>query len=167
MEAVIDSVSIHRLLRGKKMSRARRRGDFDETFETSLDRHLKKGKLALALDKDGGLINEWCTTCGQEYIKVLITRWESFATLLFVEPENIPREVSRKLRIYGFNDCIDHLILRISMATTDRYVVSEDKHFWDPAPPDKRGDPNARVAKLCKDKLFITVLLLGRLLEIL
>ena len=106
---------------------------------------------------------EWCRTCGEEYIRVLIMHWESFAVLVAINPiSKIPPSISRQLR---FMDCIDRLVLHLGMATADKIVVSDDSDFWDPACPDKRGDPNACIAKLCREHLSITVLLLGTLLN--
>ena len=163
MQAVIDSVSIQHLLRHLKLSKISRRKDYHEIFETSLDPHLKEGRLSLAIDEDGGLIDQWKRTCGDEYIQVLITRWEGLSALIPINPiPKLPLPISRQLSFMG---PIDRLVLRISMATTDRTVVSEDSHFWDPACPNKRGDPNACIAKLCRERLAITVLLLGMLLN--
>jgi len=162
MQAVIDSVSMHHLIRSPKLLKKHRRKGNSRIFETSLDRHLKEGRLTLAIDKALGLIDEWKRTCGVECVQVLITCWESFAAIVIIDPvSKIPRSVCHQLSFMG---CIDRLLLRIGMATADRIVVSDDSDFWDPARPDKRGDPNAKVAKLCKDRLDITVLLLKTLL---
>ncbi len=162
MEVVIDTVSIHHLLCSLKLSKTSREKEY---YETSLDRPLKEGKCTLVVDGAGSLIDEWCQTCGPEHIQDLITHWESFAVsaLVYKNPvSKLPSLISRQLRFMG---SIDRLILRIAMATSDRIVVSEDSDFWDPACPGKRGDPNACIAKLCHERLRITILLLEMLLE--
>ena len=164
MEAVLDSVSLQHILRSLTTSRIRHKNNHYENIETALDRPLRERKLTLAVDKDGALIDEWSRTCGVDNIQVLIAHWESFAGLLPIDPvSKISLSISRQLRQLGFIDGIDRLILRISLKTEDRIVVSEDSDFWDPAHPRKRGDPNACVAKLCSESLSITVLLLGML----
>jgi len=160
MEVVVDTVSMQHLVCSLKLSKISKEKEY---YETSLERPLKDGKCTLAVDEDGSLIDEWGQTCGRDHIQVLITHWESFAALVFINPvSKIPRPISRRL---SFMNSIDRLVLRIGMATSDRIVVSDDPHFWDPACPGKRGDPNACIAKLCYEHLSITVLLLGTLLE--
>ncbi len=160
MEVVVDTVSIQHLLRSLKLSKTSKEKEY---YETSLDRPLKEGKCILVVDEDGSLIDEWGQTCGREHIQVLITHWESFAALVSINPvSKIPPPISRRL---SFMTSIDRLVLRIGMATSDRIVVSDDSHFWDPVCPGKRGDPNACIAKLCYERLSITVLLLGMLIE--
>jgi hypothetical protein len=167
MQAVFDSVSIQHLLRSLKLFKISKKKEYYEIFETPLDRPLQEGRLALAVDEAGGLVDQWGRTCGEEYIRVLITRWESFAALITTNPiSKIQPSISSSLRQLGFVDGIDRLVLRIGMATTDRIVVSDDPDFWDPARPDKRGDSNAPVAKFCRERLCITVLLLAMLLKV-
>jgi len=160
MQVVIDTVCIHHLLCSLKLSKISSKKDY---YETSLDRPLKEGRCTLAVDEAGRLIDEWSRTCGEEHIKVLITQWEGFAALVLINPiSKIPHSISRRL---SFMSSIDRLVLRIGMATSDKIVVSDDSHFWDPACPGKRGDPNACIAKLCYERLSITVLLLETLLN--
>ena len=137
MQVVIDTVSIQHLLRGIKPSARRGR----KTPPTALDKPIKQHKLALYIDTDGGLVDEWEQTCGTDTIQVLITYWASFGAVKSVIPKPIERSYSRKLSQLGFVDTIDRLILRIALATTDRRVISDDPDFWDPADKSRKGNP--------------------------
>lgn len=159
MQAVIDTVSMQHLLRAIKPSK-------NNVLNTAIDKHINAGRLCLAVDDDLALIDEWCSTCGREYITVLINKWEySNGLLPVILSSPIHMHVSRNLRILGFTDTIDKLILRIAVNTVDRVVVSDDSDFWDPADPGKRGDSSTPVAKICKNDLNISLYLLSTFLK--
>jgi hypothetical protein len=160
MEIILDTVSLQHLLRpasrrpGARQARLR--------LETSLDPILRTGALVLVMDSDGGLLGEWLTTCGREYVQVLITRWSTYISLV-ERPPNLSRNLSRKLRQLGFSDTIDKLILRLAVQTNDHYIVSDDSDFWDPLHVSAKGKVNAPVAKYIRDEFGVTVMLLGQL----
>jgi hypothetical protein len=137
-------------------------------FETSLDKHISGGLIIVVVDKVGGLVGEWSDTCGWDTIQVLISHWEYLKGFKYTKPaKNIGRRVSKLLRLAGFSDGIDRLIVRIALATIDRTVISDESDFWEPKEPDNRkhkGDPNSPVARLLCEELGIKVLLLGSLL---
>ena len=161
MEAVLDTVSLHHLLRTPRTSiRGRAR------LETALDEPMRKGRLRLALDDAGGLQSEWEETCGAEAVRVALTRWiELKAIIPGGSLPKIPHAVGRKLRQLGFKDTIDKIVLRLGLVVTDRIVVSDDSDFWEPGSPGLRGNRNARVARLCREELGVVVTLLRPLLS--
>ena len=163
MHVVMDTVCMLHVLRCPRVSRCRRRSP--DAIVTVLHQPLRTGKARLVVDVAGGLIDEWCDTCGREVIQVLVTKWEGFGAVDPVVPGKVPSHIAKNLRGLGFQDTIDKLILRIALATGDRTVVSDDSDFWDPAQPSKRGQTDAPVARLCRDKLQITVMLLKTFLR--
>ncbi|MFC1541586.1 hypothetical protein ACFL50_03950 [Candidatus Latescibacterota bacterium] len=161
MEIVLDTVSVFHLLSQSKKSKERG----SNKIETILDNFLEKFNLVIVFDFGHGLSDEWGQTCGREIVKVLLIHWESFNAIKMVEPvAKINPTISKELRQLGFYDTIDKLVLRIALATSDKIVVSEDSHFWDPRNPKIRGDKRCPVTKLCLDKLEITILLLKQLI---
>jgi hypothetical protein len=125
---------------------------------------MRKKMLILVVDIGGGLINEWMQTCGKELIQVLLNRWEGFGAIVMREPLNIDRHIFKTLRQLGFIDTIDKLILRLGMACCDHMIVSDDSDFWDPCRPSVRGNKNAPVASICRERLGITILQLTSLI---
>lgn len=132
---------------------------------------MKLGRIKLAVDSQRGLISQWQELCGIEVIKVLITRWEELGGIFFIEKPLRPKpNISKRLRIlcFGLKSPIDTLILRLALTTSDRIIVSEDSDFWDPTKPknDPRvlGNHNAPVARLCREELDITIMLLRMLM---
>ena len=169
MEVVIDSVNLNHLSRPPKASSKARRPT--PTSESLLDRWIRLRKITLAIDSQRALIDEWQKTCGPD-IKVLVAHWGDNKGIVFVgNLRNPPQQTARRLRSLGFgNDTGDKLVLRIAMGTKDRTIVSDDSDFWDPRRPhDSRlkGKANAPVARLCKDELNVTILLLNMLKDIL
>ena len=169
MEVVFDSVTLNHLLRPPKASsRARRPAP---ARENPLDRWISLGKITLAIDFPRALVDEWEKTCGPD-IKVLVAHWGDIEGIIFIKNlQNPPQPTFRRLRNLGFGrDTIDKLVLRIAMRTEDRTIISDDSDFWDPQKPNDsrmKGNPNAPVARLCKDELNVTILLLKKLIDIL
>ena len=121
--------------------------------------------MSLALDIGEGLLCEYRRTCGDEAIKVLVSRWEGVNGIRKVSPARaIARPISRRLRQLGFGGSVDRLILRIALVTRDHAVASNDGHFWCPGDPKKKGNRNAPVSRLCREYLGIEVMLLSALL---
>ncbi|GAH66670.1 unnamed protein product, partial [marine sediment metagenome] len=90
----------------------------------------------LVVDDRGGLIGEWFQTCGAEYVKNFLVRWEPFGAVTQVNAINsIGFPFSRQLTQLGFKGTVDRLILRIAIVTDDKTVTSEDSDFWDPSQP--------------------------------
>lgn len=170
MEVVFDSVTLNHLLRPPKASSKAKRPT--PARENPLEVWLRLRKIKLAIDFPRALVDEWEKTCGPD-IKVLVAHWgDDLEGIIFVRNLlNPPQPTARRLRRLGFgDDTIDKLVLRIAIGTKDRTIVSDDSDFWDPRRPhDNRvkGNPNAPVARLCKDELNVTILLLKMLITIL
>ena len=161
MEAAIDTVVISHLLRPPKTTPVPQRPG------TALDEYLRRGDLQIGLDRQRAVVHEWGRTCGEEYVKILVTAWESLGAFVIVDPLGaIPRGVSKRLRQRGFDDAIDKLLLRVAIAINDHVVVSEDSDFWDPQDHtrDCIGDHNAYVAHLLHEECEVLVLTLRQLL---
>ena len=157
MEAVLDTVSLQHMLRNTKLNKVK--SEFQ--IKTCLDSFLKTKMLVLAFDDQKGLVSEWGKTCGFETISVIITKWEEIDAIIFFDKlPKINVSIRKKLRHMGFIDTIDKLILRISLATNDKIVISDDNHFWDPSSTSGKGNQNAPVTKLCKEELEIKITLL-------
>jgi hypothetical protein len=132
---------------------------------TVLDPHIKSHRLALAIDSAGGLLGEWERTCGEEAVHVVIARWEGLNGIIPLNPARaIDTSTAKQLRQLGFGGTIDRLILRIALVTTDHVVVSNDGHFWCPGNPNRKGDRDAPVTRLCRERLGVQVMLLSSLL---
>jgi hypothetical protein len=117
------------------------------------------------LDRAGGLQGEWIKTCGEELVAVVITKWDELEGISFADtPAKIHHHIVKKLKVLGFNDTVDKLILRLAVETQDHTIVSDDNDFWDPKSTKKRGKPNAAVARLCREQLGIKITLLAPLL---
>jgi hypothetical protein len=139
--------------------------------ENLLDEWIRLKKITLAIDFPLGLVDEWVKTCGPD-IKVLVARWGDLKGIVLIKNLRNPEQsIGRRLKILGFgDDPIDKLILRIALGTIDRTIVSDDSDFWDPKKPNDRrikGNPKAPVAKVCKEELKVTILLLKMLIDIL
>ena len=169
MQVVLDSVSLLHLLRPSKPSKKAKRST--PAHQNPLDRPMRLGKIRLAVDSQRGLISQWQELCGIEVVKVLITRWEELDGIFVIENPLRPKPaIAKRLRIlcFGLKSPIDTLILRLALATVDRIIVSEDSDFWDPTKPKNDpgvlGNPNAPVARLCREELNVTILLLRMLM---
>lgn len=162
MDIVLDSVTLNHLLRFR---RPRHRRSANRASDTVLDPHLRSRRLALAIDIDGGLTDEWGRTCGPELVRVLLARWEGMSAFAPVEPANaIPLPISKRLRQEGLRGTIDKLVIRIALSSQDHTVVSDDGHFWCPGNSAMKGDPNAPISRICFIDLGIEVILLATLL---
>jgi hypothetical protein len=153
MDVVLDSVAIHHLLRKPKHSRKKAK----LSYSTTLDVYLKNNQLTLFLDKDECILSEWERTCGRELISVVVAVWNEWNSIQTIVPKSLGRSATRHLRRCSFVNTVDKLILRVSYATVDKWVVSEDPDFWDPRDTSKRGKKAAPVAKMCAEVLGITV----------
>jgi hypothetical protein len=137
---------------------------------TPLDRPIELRKLRLALDSSKGLLSEWEGTCGSATIKAFVTYCEQYDGIHLIQnPVSPGAAASKQLKLLGFGaDTVDKLIVRIALATQDRFIVSNDSDFWDPTrrtDRHMRGNPNAPVARFCKQTLGVTIMLLGALLQ--
>lgn len=127
---------------------------------------MRQRRIMIALDQTRGLLSEWEQTCGRGVVGPLLARWESLQGILLID--NLPcldRRITRRLRSLGFQDTIDKVVLRLALAIDGRVVVSDDCDFWDPRKPTSRGDRNACVARLCREQLSVTVMVLGMLVQ--
>ena len=162
MDIVLDSVSLNHLLRAPRRVRER----FSEAVGTPIDPAIEKGHLRLALDASRGLTSEWAQTCGAEVVHVLITKWESAKGLFVVDQlGKLPTLQRKQLLDFGFTDTCDKLIVKIAIATEGRIIVSDDSDFWDPSTVENYGNKNAPVARLLREDLGITLLVLKSLMD--
>lgn len=163
MEVVLDTVSLKRLLRQPKKSSSQNRNAKNQTI---LDQAISDGDLRLALDSDDGLLNEWQVTCGEEIVKMLIVKWETSDGIFFIENlQKLSASVRKNLRQQNFTGTIDKLILRISISTADKKIVSDDSDFWDPRDHRQTGNATASVANYLQRTLDVEVMLLRQLVE--
>lgn len=159
LEVVLDTVSLLHILRAPKVKGSKRAQV--SRLETVLDGPMKKSKLILRLDTPAGLLSEWKQTCGTDAVEVVFTRWTELKAIRLVEvlPKLNP-SVAKRLRLLGFRDTTDKIVLRLSLDATDHVVISDDNDFWNPADPADRGKKNAPVARLCREELGVRITLL-------
>ena len=167
MEIVLDSVSLKHLLRKPRPIRQRRR--LHSYFgQTNLDEHIRQGNLFIALDTTNVLMNEWERTCGEEEIRVLITNWHDLNGLrLFGHIPSLDCAVKRTLRHLGLSGTVDFFLVRLTNATGERNLVSDDHNFWEPGNTASKGNDRAPVAAFLSGELGIRTLLLGQLMRLL
>jgi hypothetical protein len=167
LEAVIDSVTMNVAVRPHKPSLKSKRVKKDAG--NPLEKPISRRRLKLALDANNGLQSEWIRSCGPSAIKALVVHCEQYDGIRLIKSPLSPGPAaSKKLRLLGFgNDATDKLILKIALATDDRIIVSGESDFWDPKKPNDRtipGQPNAPVARFCREQLGVTILLLKMLI---
>jgi hypothetical protein len=163
MEVVLDTSALQQLL----LKPCKAKGA-TYSIETSIDGFIKSRQLVLAVDASGGLIDEWRQTCGREPVQVLVALWESNGGLHAVATKDIAKlapHIAKELRQYGFDDTIDKLVLKIALALKDKTIVADDGDFWDPRNRHARGRSTAVVARLCRQRLCVTILLLSGLMR--
>ena len=162
MDVALDSVEVQHLLLTP------RAGGKSPAISTALDQYIDRKALRVRVDPDCAIIDEWRETCGREYVEVLVVRWSDAGGLLPVKKVGrYSASVGKKLRLLGFDDTIDKLLVRVAMVLNDKAVVSRDSDFWNPQKPTGKrwvGDRNAPVAKVLRDHLGITVYTLKMLL---
>jgi len=161
LDAAIDSVTINHLIRNLKMTKKKS----VKQIETNLDKHIDAKRLIIGMDKAYSLADEWKKTCGEEVIQMLLINWKDRKGIKIIQPRPISSNVSKKLRIYGFQDTIDKLLIRIALALTDKIVVTNDGDFWDPHDHSCIGDADAPVAKLCYERLDVLIILPDQLMK--
>lgn len=164
-EAVIDSVTMNVAVRPPRRA-GKSRGA--KALVNPLERPVQLRNLRLALDASKGLVSEWERTCGPA-IRTFIVYCEQYDGIRLIQnPVSPGSAASKKLKLLGFGDnTVDKLILRISLATKDRIIVSGESDFWDPKKPNDRSIPgtrNAPVARFCREELGVTILLLRMLI---
>jgi len=159
MQAVIDTVVMHHNCRAMLQT----------TEPTVLQRCVVQAALSIAVDPDQAIIHEWERTAGKEVVQTLVIEWFERGAL-FTVPSlgRIPPHTMRRLRLIGFDDTVDKLVLRVAMSTLDRIVVSDDSDFWDPADPThpgQIGDSRAPVAAILRSECNVQVLCFPQLLD--
>jgi hypothetical protein len=167
IEVVIDSVTMNLAVRPHRPSRKSTRSRKEAV--NPLERPISRRKLKLALDANNGLQSEWVRTCGLPAIKAFVVHCEQYDGIRLIKnPVSPGADASKKLKLLGFgSDTVDKLILKIALATDDKTIVSGESDFWDPTKPSDRsipGQPNAPVARFCRERLGVTILLLRMLI---
>lgn len=159
MEVILDTVclkSLRRLPNGEIPQRG-----FPPGIQ-KLTMAISQRKFMLVIDSGGGIRGEWGETCDHEFVDSLIAKLESIGGIRTQRPTNsIPSPHRRRLQGLGFIGTIDKLIVRTSLALSERHVISDDSDFWNPHDEDSPGDKNAPVALYLRDNLEINVQLLG------
>ena len=106
-EAVIDSVAVNHLLRSPKKKRVAR-------HPIPLSAFMSAKILTFRVDSEGGIIDEWGTTSSREAIAQLVIQWEALGGLRVVQKlGKLHAADSKKLRLMGFDDTIDKIILKV------------------------------------------------------
>ncbi len=164
MEATLDTVVVCSLLRRP------RRGRAAAARGTSLDCFVQARRLLIGVDPGLSIVSEWKQTAGEEPVQAMLTKWDEYGGFFRVQKlGRIPPHVAKQLRILGFVDAIDKLLIRTALALADKIVVSTESDFWHPSRPnDKalRGNSNAPVARCCRQRLDVTVLTLRQLIDL-
>jgi hypothetical protein len=164
MMAILDTVALQHLVRKPKKKHKRAAGSASSTY-TALDPVLKDRRLLLGLDSANSLLTEWQNTCGQD-IHVVVTTWGDWGALIYINnPPKLGHCTARKLRQLQFADPIDKLVIRLSLALTTKFIITEDSDFWDPTDKEAKGDPKAPVAAHCSREHGIRIWLLGEFLQ--
>jgi hypothetical protein len=165
MYIVLDSCSFNAIATKPKQKGSRKKQP--PRFETNLDAGLRSQKVVLVLDDEEGLLNEWSTTSGPEFTKVIVSIWSGWKAVHFVKlSKPLPSNQRRHFREKGwFRDIGDRLVLRIALNSPEKNVVSEDTHFWDPGKPKNRGKQSAPVAKYLREELDVAVYRIGKIVN--
>jgi hypothetical protein len=166
MITVLDTSALQHLLRtARKARRKGRPASAGQSSGTALDTVMRGRRLRLCLDAERALISEWEQTCGREHVRVVVTTWQGWGGLTSIERlPKLGRHVAKTLRQLQFLDTVDKIVLRLSLSTDSKCVVTEDSDFWDPTEKASKGDPSAAVAAFCRDELDVRMWLLGDLL---
>lgn len=144
-KAVIDSVAVNHLLRTPKRKKRR-----IVPHLIPLAEFMRADTLTFMVDPDRGIIDEWSNTASPEAVAQLVIQWEALGGLRVVRKlGKLDAADSKKLRLMGFDDTIDKLILKVALATDDKIIVSEDGDFWDPKKPG-RASVGKNDAPVCK-----------------
>ncbi len=158
MEVVIDSVTMNHFIRCPSRKKSL-------LSTTSLDNFILKKRLIIGIDHERVLIDEWVRTCGPEAIKTVIVRWSDYGGVRLVKKSNIHYHIKKRLRILGFCDAIDIVVLQIAIALGDKIIISNDPDFWDPRNRRNIGNAQAPVARLCKQHWNVKILLPDELMQ--
>lgn len=167
MMAVLDTVGLQHLLRRPKKNR-NGEGRVAQLLSrrTALDPILKDKRLRLALDSANGLLSEWQRTCGREAVHVVVTTWGDWGAIAYIkDPPKLGQSTARTLRQLEFLDPVDKLVIRLALALTPKFIVTEDSDFWDPTDKESKGNQNAPVAVYCREAHGIRMWLLGDFLR--
>lgn len=160
---VLDSDSLNHLLRHP----ARVRLGKEVRYRTSLDVHIAASRVKLAMDGQRALVDEWQRSCDPEAVKVAVTEWESRGGIHPIERlGRLSSAHSKFLRLAGFTDTGDKLVLKIALVAPNRTIVSEDSDFWDPANDENFGNRNAPVRQFLRERLDVNVFILGTFMQI-
>ncbi len=115
-------------------------------------------RLQVCVDLPGSIVSEWERTANRDVVRQLIIHWQQYKGWRLVDlAEALPADVSRNLPRLGFKDTVDKVILRTAFNTEGKRVVSNDPDFWDPKDRKNLGKTNAPVARLCRERLGVTV----------
>ncbi len=126
---------------------------------------IESGRIKIMLDESGGIVGEWGSLCGHDNVKQLIIYWASKKGVGFVKNiEALPPILRRKLREFGCRGGIDYLVIKVSLKTVDRTIISRDPDFWNPKNKRMIGDPKAVVADYLLKYFNIEVMVLEKLL---
>ena len=148
VRAVLDTTSLQEILITNR----------DQSLRT-IESRMRRNRLELVLDKEGGLSDEWCATCSRKVVSILITKWEELRGLVHIdEVPKLAPQITKKLVQLGFrNKFIDKLVIRLALTQTERNIVADDPDFWHPARPKLRGDPSAPIASYLNNDFSIVV----------
>jgi len=162
LEAILDTVVVHHLLRGFRPKKDRKSKPRATTALQDIELKLRRKRFRVVADNGSGLVSEWHRTCGEENVKQLVIKWSEFDGIKLVQPRTAiePRRIASMLRNLGFRDAVDKLIVRTALANGARtLIVSIDSDFWDPSTTGRVGDATAPVAYALRTHLRLSVVI--------
>ena len=116
MQTVLYSVTVARVLRCVEWTGGRP--------ATCLDKYVRVRVVQFMIDPDCGIVDEWKRTAGDERVKMLVIHWTDLGGVRSVEAlGTIPTDVGWRLRIMGFTDGPDRLVLKTAIGSPDRVVT--------------------------------------------
>lgn len=166
---VVDSVTLNHHLRQPTIRNAYKKKPKKGSHKSRHTIHstVSNGQIRIAIDKARSLVDEWIKTCEEEAVKQFIILCEGHQGLVeILQPRALGQQVNKKLRLLGFTDTVDKLVLRIAYGSEHKIVISDDSDFWDPSQPDNssvKGNSNSPIAKICHDELGISVMMMNQL----
>jgi hypothetical protein len=119
---------------------------------------VERRKLMVCVDADRGIVSEWEKTAKREVVQQLIIHWQQYKGFQAVPlTQTLPQAVTRAHPRHGYKDTVHKIVDRTAHNSQDKRIVTNDPDFWDPNDRDSLGDPDAPVARLCREQLGITI----------
>ena len=154
INGTIDSVSMNSLCRPPIFVTVTAKRAKRITGLRIIETALAAKKLAIHIDSQGGIRDEWARTNGNDIVKVIISKWFELGGLVAtpVASKISPPHLKRTLADACFQDAGDKLIVRLAIAVLEKrkvgifFVGTTDSDFWDPRSIKMKGKQTAVVA---------------------